>query len=367
MSTVSLIINVLIAYGMLQAFFISVVLLKSQTRTLFKKLFAVLLIIEGVTLFERLLVETELINSVPHLLGISYPISFLKPPLMWFMTLAITDRSFKLEKRCLWHLIPFALMLLMNLPLYTLSGAEKLEWARTFMEKIPSYSSFDFYFSLSFFAYIGVYIFSSIRKMNQVREHVSNNALLNWYRLALIGYGTFLFLHLVYFAIQPAAGYNFAIVNQVSMLAMTFMVQAVAFKLLDRSPLLNARAPDLGDLNRREKYQTQILEALERDKLYLDASLTLQKFSETLALPASYVTELINQKFNCSFKKLVNQYRLLEAKRIMENTEADEIKLIDVAYEAGFNNKVSFYRVFKELEGMSPSEYLGKIKQPSTG
>ena len=39
------------------------------------------------------------------------------------------------------------------------------------------------------------------------------------------------------------------------------------------------------------------------------------------------------------------------------------MKLIDIAYDSGFNNKVSFYRVFKEFEGQSPSEYLETRKK----
>ena len=66
----SSIINALIVYGICQAFFIAFIALKSKNKTLFKKLFAFLLIIEGVILIERFLVESALINTVPHLLGI---------------------------------------------------------------------------------------------------------------------------------------------------------------------------------------------------------------------------------------------------------------------------------------------------------
>jgi len=97
--------------------------------------------------------------------------------------------------------------------------------------------------------------------------------------------------------------------------------------------------------------------------VYLDDTLTLQKFSDAVALPHAYVTELINQKFNCSFKKLVGQYRLNEAKSLMVKENDATVKLIDIAFQVGFNNKVSFYRTFKEFEGVSPSEYLEKLKK----
>ncbi|MBQ4822106.1 helix-turn-helix domain-containing protein [Aquimarina sp. MMG016] len=356
-----MIINILITFGTCQAFFIAYILLKSE-RTLFKKLFATLLIIEGITLFERLLVETELINSIPHILGISHPISFLKPPLMLFMALAITIQHYRLSKKSYLHFIVFILMLFLNLPFYFLSGAEKLETVAGFMSKIPSYQSFEFYFILSFFAYIGVYIFFSIKKLQQFKNQVTNNVLVNWYYTVLMGYSAFLVLHLIYFTIQPIGQYNFALVNQISMLIMTFIIQSVAYKLIDKSVIFNSKPPNLDDLEKRRKDEKLIINKFETDKIYLDDNLSLKTFSKSVLLPPAYVSEIINQKFNCSFKKLVNQYRLNEAKKIVQKNKDSKLKLIDIAFESGFNNKVSFYRAFKEFEGISPSEYLEKIR-----
>lgn len=361
MTTTSLIINVLIAYGICQALFIAFILLRSD-RTLFKKLFATLLIIEGITLFERLLVETELIDTIPHLLGIGHPISFLKPPLLLFMAMAITVKHFKIQKKHYWHLIGFGFMLFLNFPFYFLSGPEKLETIRAFMNKVPSYLSFEFFFTLSFFAYIGIYMYLSIKKLAKFKKQVTNNSLVNWMYSILILYSVFLFLHLIYFVLQPIGKYNFSLVNQMSMLAMTFIIQAIAFKIVDKSTLFNNKPPNLNNLQERGKYEDAILSKFEEDKVYLDDDLNLATFSKAVQIPPSYVSEIINQRYNCSFKKLLNQYRLEEAKRIIHENIDGKVKLIDIAFESGFRNKVTFYRVFKEFEGISPSKYLEKIK-----
>ena len=321
-----------------------------------------LLIIEGIILLERLIVQTGWINDFPHLQGIAYPISFLKPPLMLFMAYAITVKGFKLTSKSYLHFIPFVLIFLSNLPFLFLSGQQKLEMVNSFMQQVPSYQSFGFYFSLSFFVYIGVYVFLSLKKLNGLRVHIRNNALVNWYRIILIAYSVFLILHLVYFVLQPVVGFNFALVNPISMLAMAFIIQAIAFKLLDQSTIFNTATPDLSDLEKRKNHENLILEKLEQDKAYLDDALTLRKFSQSIALSPAEVTMLINQRFNCSFKKLINQYRLNEAKEMMKNSNGSKVKLIDIAYQSGFNNKVSFYRAFKEFEGISPSDFLEKVK-----
>ena len=364
MSSSALIINILIGYGALQAFFIALILLRSTGKSLFNRLFAALLIIEGFTLIERLLFETELINDLPHLLGISHPISFIKPPLMLFMARAITNVQFRLKRKHLLQLIPFGLMLCLNLPFYLSAGPDKLNMVRNFMEKVPSYQSFDFYFTLSFFGYIGIYIALALRLLRQFRHLVKNHILVNWYRTILLAYSGFLMMHLLYFMVQPIIQSNFAIINNVSMLAMTFIIQAIALKMMGQSHLLQIKTTDLGDLQQRQVHEELIINKFEQDKIYLDDELNLQVFATAISLSPAHVSKIINQKFNCSFTKLVAQYRVKEAKRIIQDSnDASSIKLINVAFQAGFSNKVSFYRAFKEFEQKSPTEYLNVIKK----
>ncbi|MEM7485396.1 MAG: AraC family transcriptional regulator [Bacteroidota bacterium] len=353
--------NALIVYGTLQAFFISFVILISKKKTLFKNLFSFLLILEGIILLERLLVGTGMMDSVPHLIGIAHPISFLKPPLIFLMAISITVKDFRLSKNHLWHLIPFGLILLMNLPFYTLTGDQKLAFVKSFMDDVPSYLSFGFYFTLSFFAYITAYIFLSLKRLKAFREQIVNNTLVNWYWIVLIFYLIFLIAHLAFLVIQPIKGFSFEIVNQLSMLCMILIIQSIAFKLIDQSNLFNARTPNIENIDQRKADLERIVLLLEQDKIFLDDELSLSKFSRQLNLNQDYVSALVNQKFDCSFKRLIKKYRLGEAKSILKNADCSNIKLIDVAFQSGFNNKVSFYRAFKESENMSPSEYLKNL------
>ncbi len=361
--TPNTLINLLIAYGAVQAFFLAFILYRAKAESLFNRLFALLLLVEGFTLFERLLFESGWIESVPHILGIAYPLSFLKPPLLLLMAIAITDRSFRIHRKIYLHFIPFGLMFLMNVPFFFQSGAEKLAQIQAFMEKVPTYDSFEFYFFLSFFVYIGGYIFWSLQQLNRFRQQVINNALVNWYRLILLVYSGFLVLHLLYFLLQPLGQWNFALINQVSMLAMTFIIQAIAFKLIDRSTLLTTKPPDLRDLSQRAEAEKRIIAQFEEDRIHLADDLDLQGFAEKIALPPAQVSQIINQKYNYSFKKLVAKYRVEAAKEIIRNANGSKVKLIDVAFQAGFNNKVSFYRAFKEFEQISPSAYLESVKK----
>lgn len=114
----NLVFHVLIAFGAFQALFMASIILLQGPKRLAKQLFTGFLLIEGITLVERLLADTGLVESVPHLLGVSYPLSFIKAPLLFLSALSIIDPKFRLRKIHALHLIPFAIFLLLNVPFY---------------------------------------------------------------------------------------------------------------------------------------------------------------------------------------------------------------------------------------------------------
>ncbi len=349
--------HVLIAFGAFQALFLALVFLTHSTENLPKKLFGLFLLIEGFTLVERVLVESGLIEHVPHILGISYPINFIKPPILFFMALAIVNRKFKVKPIQGFHFIPFALILLMNVPFYFETGTRKMEIVEAFVNYIPSYTDFNFYFFLSFFFYIGIYIFLTVRTLRTYHEHVKNNKLSNWYLSVLYLYGATLLISLFHFLIEPLGVIEIRHFGVVSMLIMTFLVQSIAYSFFVKSNIFHHRSPSMENIDQALRDEKLIREKLETEKAYLNDELNLGEFAEGLGFSKKYVSDIINQRFGSSFKEIINQYRVEEAKSLMSENKNSNPQLISIGYQAGFNNKVSFYRSFKRHTGKSPSDY----------
>ena len=57
------------------------------------------------------------------------------------------------------------------------------------------------------------------------------------------------------------------------------------------------------------------------------------------------------------FHELINKYRIEEAKKILHNDEQKNLNIIDIAYEVGYNNKVTFNKAFKKDTQLTPSQY----------
>lgn len=360
----AILFHLLIAFGAFQAFFIALILLTNGKPNLPRKFFSLFLLIEGITLVERLLVETDLIVTVPHLLGISYPISFIKPPILFLTALAIVDHNFKLRKVHLLHFIPFGLLLLLNIPFYLQDASSKLAFVADFMDFVPTYQSFEFYLFFSFYLNIGAYVALSIKALNKYRLHVKNNKLANWYLNVMWIYSTTLIIGFIYFVIQPSGILEIPFFNIVSMLTMTFLIQSIAYSFLTRSSVFTSRSvPVVNNISKQVEDEKLIRNKLEVEKLFLNDELTLTDFAQSLEMSPKYVSYLINQRFGNTFKDLVNHYRIEEAKTMIYEQAHNKVSLIEIAFDSGFNNKVSFYRTFKKHTGLSPSAFLAQLKE----
>lgn len=110
--------------------------------------------------------------------------------------------------------------------------------------------------------------------------------------------------------------------------------------------------------NMSERVKSQLLDLLNKDKIYLDNTLTLSKLAKLINVDRYSVSQVINQELNKNFYELINDYRIEEAVRIIETNNNKQV--IDLIYECGFNNKVSFYKAFKKRMHMTPKDYIEK-------
>ena len=67
-----------------------------------------------------------------------------------------------------------------------------------------------------------------------------------------------------------------------------------------------------------------------------------------------YLSRCFKEYAGISFVEYVLRYRINEAKRLLTETS---LSVLSVAYESGFNSLRSFNRAFKEINGITPTEY----------
>jgi AraC-like DNA-binding protein len=94
--------------------------------------------------------------------------------------------------------------------------------------------------------------------------------------------------------------------------------------------------------------------AMEHDRLFLDASLSLPKLAKHISRSAYHISQTLNETLGMNFFDYVNRYRVNAAKQQLQNTDDT---VLDIAMDVGFNAKSSFYTAFKKDTGITPNQY----------
>lgn len=93
---------------------------------------------------------------------------------------------------------------------------------------------------------------------------------------------------------------------------------------------------------------------------FQDPDLTLTSVAEKFGFSERSISNHISETYGCYFKTYLNGIRINEAKRLLEN---EELASGEVAYLVGFNSPANFNRVFKNIVGMSPTEYMNNLQK----
>ncbi|WP_164465159.1 helix-turn-helix domain-containing protein [Chryseobacterium lactis] len=112
------------------------------------------------------------------------------------------------------------------------------------------------------------------------------------------------------------------------------------------------------DIEGMEKLFERIETAMNKDLLFKDIKFNLSRLSVVLDVNSSYISKAIRYKGYPNFNTYLNQYRIDYVKKLFTETDFQKATLMYVYTEAGFSNQSTFNRVFKQIEGITPSEYI---------
>lgn len=108
---------------------------------------------------------------------------------------------------------------------------------------------------------------------------------------------------------------------------------------------------------------TELSNYMQQEKPFLESQLTLTELAAKMNISANYLSQVINEQFEMNYFDYINRYRVEEAKCLLDDATRSH-KIIDIAYQSGFNSKSAFYTAFKKHVGITPTKYrarAGKI------
>jgi AraC-like DNA-binding protein len=126
------------------------------------------------------------------------------------------------------------------------------------------------------------------------------------------------------------------------------LLELLAF--LDRSftreaPLYGKEAP---------KSRIHAWELMRYIHIHYREPLTLVSMGEQFRCHPSRITQILSKHFGASFISLLQEVRIRHACSLLASTD---MKILDIAYEVGYESFSSFSRNFRAKVGVSPSDY----------
>lgn len=103
----------------------------------------------------------------------------------------------------------------------------------------------------------------------------------------------------------------------------------------------------------------QLTQLMQSEQLYRQSELSLPGLAAAMHISVHHLSELLNVHLGKGFYELLNEYRLAQVCRMLSDPEC-RLRVLDIAFEAGFNNKNSFNRSFKEGLGHTPTQYRAR-------
>ena len=132
----------------------------------------------------------------------------------------------------------------------------------------------------------------------------------------------------------------------------------------DFSIIKEHRPIDKSNILTKESHNTlatKLENYIEKNKPYLDSELDLTTLAQSMDTHPKTLSLVINHIIDCSFSEYINSYRIKSAMKLLQNNSDDQLTIMEVMYDVGFNSRSVFNTLFKKKTGLTPSQYKNKF------
>ncbi len=392
-------IQIVLYLGAIQGLLLSIFLFSIKANKISNKLLGLLTLFWGIIIGTFALQSEGLYTQFPHLLRVFSQLLFLLFPLLYLQVKYLISKHSHFERSDLLHLIPWLLMIILNFGFYISSAEEKLILSRNdtlYYQVIAILSEEIIAIQGVVYSILGLKMLSKYeRKIKDYQSNIDKMIL----KFQYIGISLSLFawiigiigIHLEFFHVE--INLDLFIFVYLTLVLFIYVISYSALKSpeiykLDESQIkvmfrknqdnkpwgndkpiavktiveTSDKVDQFSDDPIAEEINNKLLDFIDTEKPYLNPELSLQELADNVEVKRHHLSNVINQKHNKNFYEFINQYRIEEVKALMVDPKNRNYKLMSLAYDAGFNSKASFNRIFKQMTNMTPSQFISTQK-----
>lgn len=377
--------NVLMLIGAAQGALISAIILQKHRAVFANRFLAGMMIVIAAILVHLVIEDRGWYSNVRFLFPIFLALPLTVSPLHYFYARYLTDRRSRFEPEAWIHFAPFVITVLLSSFLLMDQPLQKnLLVDQNDMTKYPA---FLLTFNWVLVCQGSIYVFLVLKRIGRFDRLIKDvyssieRVQLRWLRnITLLAAGawfvffvenTFLTLgiNISSFMISSLliAGYLYALgyLGILKSEVLETLPSADKITIEGGKVLYQEVRDDTGGKYEKSglsdeaalRYKEALLRLLEEQKPYTQNNLTLPELAMMLEISPHNLSEVINSRLNKSFYDLINEYRVEQVKKDLADPSKNNLKLLSIAFDAGFNSKASFNTIFKQHTRITPSEF----------
>lgn len=350
--------QIILLIGVIQGFFLSIGLgIKNFGKPKQNYFFLTLVNIIAVALLAKLIFDVERYQLIPHIWFFIDLAAYAVGPLWYFtilksikpkVILSIADKLLLIP--ILYHV--FFLLYLLTLPGEVLLANAQQTW----------FDHLFYGFCFTVLLVNGGFLIKAHRLLKKYRDAQFPD-------LIIKGQYAFLIIMVIWlisfaFSFVMTSGYDLNLsVYSYAFISLSFLTLAMAFLALVKpaSFYFLTQTFDSGETYILKQIAEKITQHFENATPFLKSSYSLQELSTAVQANPVLTSKAINRILKTNFNDLVNEFRVKHFLQLARKEEKKKLTLWAIAQEAGFGNKVTFYKSFKKITGTTPKAYLSTI------
>jgi AraC-like DNA-binding protein len=359
------------------AFFFAVLLFQKKPKAVHDKILIFWLAFLGLYTGVYGLFSNELFTRFPLLSASFISLLLLHGPFLYFYISSLVVNPNKFRTKDLLHFIPF---LLFNLYLIIVSFLPMVS-ERISLSHVANEHESPLLFQLFLMLVVlsgPIYFLLSTRLFKSLDIQIFNNfssgenVNLDWLRKLVCIFGSVWTLLMVVASIHHVFnlfswifctdGISLSLSIFIILIGYYGLKQKELFSFPERESFILEPKPEKYSGSRLKESEARLyLEKLNRfmeeEKPYLSPDLNLPQLAKEVDIPSHYLSQVINENIGLNFFDFINRQRVEDVKSKISDPRYNNFSILGIAFESGFNSKSAFNRVFKNITGLTPSEY----------
>lgn len=348
------------------------------------QIFAAYLLVSGYCALLFILINTGVIEKIPHLFKTAAPFNFILPPIAYLYIRAVLKDETRFRKLDLLHFLPFLVFFISYIPFFILRADEKIYFIKKArinlsvqLGLIPE--DIQFYVRALQTGVYTIVQWQLILKFNKYnipsKLKVFSNQVFNWLKavatmnalyfigfIPLIIYSVFVDKHILYTQVFNVS--LFIVCMAFFSITTYLLLNPIVLYGLDKRYSLTYSSPVQSNIkeqplsiNNFEREQKILMDYFDSSRPFLNHGLSLAEVSVAIDVPQRSISFIINSQMGIRFSDFVNQYRLKVALEEIENGYLYVYTLASLAEKVGFSSVKTMTRTFNKELGMTPTEY----------